>query len=99
VAAVIWLVELVVVVMLVVSALAVVSKVPREIGLAWVVSVLLGLCAATGIWLGDVGFRSLDDIYLLSWVVLLMQPRRVTRLAIVCGGMWCVVAVELIRYI
>jgi hypothetical protein len=46
-----------------------------------------------------VGFRSLDDIYLLSWVVLLMQPRRVTRLAIVCGGMWCVVAVELIRYI
>jgi hypothetical protein len=98
-AAALWLGELVVIVTLVVSVAMLRKGTPAEFQILWVVSVVLGLCAATGIWLGDVGFRSLDDIYLLSWVVLLFQPKSVWRWAVLCGGAWCLVAVELIRYI
>ena len=64
---------------------------------------LLALSTATGIWLGDVGFRSLDDTYLMSWVVLLFRPP-LRPLASSPGrssalGTWFVVFVELVRSI
>jgi hypothetical protein len=99
VAATLWLGELVVVSVLVVSAARLRRHTPAELQVMWAVTVALGLCAATGIWLGDVGFRSLDDIYLLSWVVLLFQPGKLAPWAALCGGAWCLVAVELIRYL
>jgi hypothetical protein len=72
---------------------------PMELRLLWVVSVLLANSAATGIWLGEVGFRSLDDVYLMSWIVLLHRQQPIWPLAAVCGATWLVVFVELVRYI
>ena len=65
----------------------------------WVVSIALIFCAATGIWLGDVGFRSLDDAYLMSWLVLLHRPGRIWPWAIICLAAWVVVFVELVRFV
>ncbi len=73
--------------------------VPVELRILWAVAVLLAVFTATGIWLGDVGFRSLDDVYLVSWVVLLLSPVRLTPWAVLCGAAWSAVAVELIRFI
>jgi hypothetical protein len=72
---------------------------PMETRLLWVVSVLLAISAATGIWLGDVGFRSLDDVYLMSWIVLLHRRQPIWSWALICGITWLVVFIELIRYI
>jgi hypothetical protein len=65
----------------------------------WGVSILLILSTASGIWLGDVGFRSLDDAYLLSWLVLLYRPGRILPWALVCSVTWVVVFVELVRFV
>jgi hypothetical protein len=99
VASALWFGELALLVIVIAATARLRNYAPREFQILWVVSVVLGICAATGIWLGDVGFRSLDDLYLMSWVVLLFGPRRLTPLLALCGGAWLVVAVELIRYI
>lgn len=65
----------------------------------WVVSIALIFCAATGIWLGDVGFRSLDDAYIMSWLVLLHRPGRIWPWAALCLAAWVVVFVELVRFV
>jgi hypothetical protein len=72
---------------------------PVELRALWVASVVLGICAAPGIWRGDVGFRSLDDIYLTSWAVLLYTRVTLRPWVLACGVAWVAVAVELIRYI
>jgi hypothetical protein len=46
-----------------------------------------------------VGFRSLDDVYLTSWLVLLYRPLPLRPWAFVSAGAWLVVAVELVRFI
>jgi hypothetical protein len=99
VASVLWFGELGIVIMVSVFAALSVRIAPFEFRCLWGISVLLGLSAATGIWLGDVGFRSLDDVYLMGWVVLLYRPQRASPAAMICSGAWIVVAVELIRYI
>ena len=58
---------------------------------------LLVLSAAAGIWLGEVGFRSLDDAYLLSWLVLLYRRGRIWPWSMICFATWGVVFVELVR--
>lgn len=50
------------------------SQVPVWEKLLWVGSLLVVLCVAKGIWLGNVGLRSFDDLYLMSWLVLLGTP-------------------------
>jgi hypothetical protein len=99
IASALWFAELALLVVLIAATTRLRGHAPREFEVLWIVSVVLGACAATGIWLGDVGFRSLDDIYLTSWVVLLFHPGRLTPLLVLCGGAWLVVAVELIRFI
>ena len=94
-----WFGELCLIIVLIIGAARWRTTVPPQIRVLWVVTIILGLCTATGIWLGDVGFRSLDDIYLLCWIVLLYQRARIWPLAAACAGAWVVVAVELIRYI
>ena len=94
-----WVVELCLLVVLAVSAGLVVRQVRPELAAMWGMSVLLALSAAGGIWAGDVGFRSLDDSYVLGWVLILFGSRRAPILAVLCAGMWCVVAGELIRYV
>jgi hypothetical protein len=94
-----WFGELIVLAVLAFSALVSLRYVPLELRFLFGIAVLLILSTATGIWLGDVGFRSLDDLYLLSWVVLLFQPRRLAPWAAICVITWGVVVVELVRAI
>jgi len=72
---------------------------PVEIRALWVVSVLLALSTAKGIWLGDVGFRSLDDAYLTGWLLLLYRRPTAAPWAAICAGTWLAVFVELVRFI
>lgn len=75
------------------------SSAPLHERLAWVAVVVLAVSTARGIWLGDVGFRSLDAVYLFSWLVLLGTSRRLLPLGGMVGLVWLGVAVELILYI
>lgn len=99
VASVLWWGELAVLVVLGVVAGRTLRCAPAPFPALWVVSVVLALCAAPGIWLGDVGFRSLDAVYLTTWAVLLYRPAPLWPWAAVTGATWCVVAVELVRYV
>lgn len=99
VAAALWFGELGLILILIVVTSRLRGHAPLEFQVLWVVSVVLAMCTATGIWLGDVGFRSLDDVFLMSWIVLLFHPSRIAPIGALCGGAWLVVAVELIRYI
>ncbi|MDA8357466.1 MAG: hypothetical protein M0Z95_14500 [Actinomycetota bacterium] len=75
------------------------SGAPLHERLAWVVAVALAVSVAVGIWLGDVGFRSLDTMFLFGWLVLLGTTRKLWLPGGVCALMWLVVAVELVRFI
>ncbi len=66
---------------------------------AWLAYGVLALTLAPGIWLGDVGFRSLDDLYVFSCIVLLSAKQRLTVPGVLVAGGWIVVAVELIRFL
>ncbi|MGA2520378.1 MAG: hypothetical protein ABSG81_06105 [Acidimicrobiales bacterium] len=99
--AVLWFGELAVLVFVVVTAARHLktSAAPLHERLAWGAYGVLSLCLAPGIWLGDVGFRSLDDVYVLSVLVVLASPRRTRVIAPVMGLTWLVVAAELVKVI
>ena len=44
--------------------------------LAWIGYGMLTIALAPSIWLGDVGFRSLVEFYVLSWVLLICSRRQ-----------------------
>ena len=67
--------------------------------LAWVGYVILAVSLAPGTWLGDVGFRSLDECFLFSWVLLLCSRRRLQVPTVLVATAWLVVAVQLVLYI
>jgi hypothetical protein len=67
--------------------------------IAWVAAALLAVSLTKGIWLGDVGFRSLDDFWLLSGVLVLSSRLRLDLAGLVVAGAWCVVCVELVLFI
>ena len=94
-----WLGELVILTFVVVGGAISFRAAPVEFRSLWVVSVALVLTTAKGIWLGDVGFRSLDDAYLMSWLLLLYRRGPIWPWALVCAGTWMVVFVELVRFI
>jgi hypothetical protein len=94
-----WLAELLVLTFVVVGGALSFRAAPVEFRTLWVVSVLLMLSTATGIWLGDVGFRSLDDAYLMSWLLLLNRRGPIWPWGLLCAGTWIVVFVELVRFI
>lgn len=100
-ASLLWIGELVVLGVVVVTAGRSIrsSSAPLHERLAWVAVVILTLCLAPSIWKGDVGFRSLDDVYLFSWIVLIGSSRRLWPLAAIVGGTLIVVAVELIKFV
>jgi hypothetical protein len=64
-----------------------------EFGFLWVVSVVPALSAATGTWLGDVGFRNSNDAYLMSWLVLLNRRQAIWPWTLICGSTWVAVFV------
>jgi hypothetical protein len=94
-----WLGELLALTFVVVGGAISFRAAPIEFRALWAVSVLLALTTATGIWLGDVGFRSLDDAYLMSWLLLLYRRGPIWPWALVCAGIWVVVFVELVKFI
>ncbi len=75
------------------------SAAPLHERLAWGGYGALSLCLAPGIWLGDVGFRSLDDVYVLSVLVVLASSHRARVVAPVMALTWLVVAAELVKVI
>ncbi len=94
-----WLGELLVLTLVIVGAALSFRTAPVEFRTLWIVSVLLVLSTATGIWLGDVGFRSLDDAYLMSWLLLLYRRGPIWPWGLICAGTWIVVFVELVKFI
>ena len=101
VASLLWLGEFAVLAIVVVAAALSIrsSSAPLHERLAWVSVVVLTVCIAPAIWLGKVGFRSLDDVYLFSWIVLLGTSRRLWPLGAIVGVTWLVVAVQLIKFV
>lgn len=67
--------------------------------IAWVGYVILTLCIGKDIWLGDVGFRSLYELYVFSSILLLFSKERLRVPAVVVAATWIVVAIELILVI
>jgi hypothetical protein len=102
-ASVLWFGELGVLILLVLGAALSLRTAPFEFRAVWAFAVLLAVSTATGIWLGDVGFRSLDDTYLMSWLILLFRPPHrpfgLRPWTIICAGTWIAVGVELVRFI
>ncbi len=64
--------------------------------IAWVASAIFTLMLASSVWFGDVGFRSLDDFYLLSGVLVLFSGLRLTAAGWLVAFTWSVVAIELV---
>jgi len=99
VAALLWWGELCALVLVTVGAASNAARTPSVLRYLWVFALALGVFASSGIWLGDVGFRSLDTIYLTGWTLLLFGRRPLWPWAAVSITAWCVVAVELIRFL
>jgi hypothetical protein len=99
--ALLWVGELGVLGVLALAALIAVrrSSAPTHEKLAWLAVVTLAVCAAKGIWMGDVGFRSLDYAYLFSWIVLLGTPKRLWIPGAIVAVTWLGVAVELVKFV
>ncbi|MGC8462469.1 MAG: hypothetical protein ACP5P9_02190 [Acidimicrobiales bacterium] len=100
-AALLWFGELAVLAVVVAMAATAArrSDAPLHERVAWAVLVVMAVCLAPGIWLGDVGFRSLDPLYLLSVVLLLGSPRRLAVPGSLVAAAWVVVAVELCLFV
>jgi hypothetical protein len=94
-----WMGELGVLLFVTLGAAASFPDARVELRALWVVSVLLLLGAAKGIWLGDVGFRSLDDAYLTGWLLLLCRRGALWPWAATCAAAWLAVFVELVRFV
>jgi hypothetical protein len=67
--------------------------------LAWLGALVLGVLLGPAIWSGNVGFRSLDDFYVLSYVIALSSRAQLRAPALLGGLTWAAVAVELVRFI
>ena len=71
-ASLLWCGELAVLVIVTVATAVTVGRglVPRYELWAWCAFILELAVAARGIWFGDVGFRSFDDLYLFGWILM-----------------------------
>jgi hypothetical protein len=98
-ASLLWMAEFGVLILVTTGAALSFRTAPVGIRALWVASVILALSTARGIWLGDVGFRSLDDLYLTGWLVLFHRRHTLSPWAAICAGSWLAVFVELIRFI
>ncbi len=100
-AAALWFGELFILVAVVVAAALALQTTSARLyeRAAWFAYGVVALTLAPGIWLGDVGFRSLDDLYVFSCVILLSSRLRLTVPAVLVAGGWLAVSVELVRFI
>ena len=100
-AATLWLAELFILVVVVVAAAVALGTTTAKLyeRTAWFAYGILAVSLAPGIWLGDVGFRSLDDLYMFSCIILLSSRQRLRVPGALVAGGWTVVAVELIKFV
>ncbi len=66
------------------------SRVPVWEKAAWVVSVLVAVSLARGIWYGRADFRGFEDLYVLSSIVLLGSRHRLWLVAALVAVAWVV---------
>lgn len=99
--ALLWLGELLTLVVVVVAAALALRTTTSRLyeRAAWVAYGIVTLTLAPGIWLGDVGFRSFDDLYVFSCIVLLSSRRRLTVPALLVAVGWTIVVVELVTFV
>ncbi len=96
----IWVAELAVLAVMAaytVSALGS-TRAPFRERLAWVLVALLLVSLSSGVWRGEVDFRSLDLVPVLGAMVLLGSRRRLVPLAVLLGLAWAVVAVHRVLF-
>ncbi len=67
--------------------------------IAWIGYTILSICLSSGIWGGDVGFRSLDEFFVFSCLLLLFSSVRLGLPGVITTCAWLIVAVELMRFI
>jgi len=71
--------------------------------IAWVAYTLFSLSLSSQVWMGRVGFRSLDEWFLFSWVLLLFSPVRMRAAMrvpmLVVAGTWSLVFLQLVLHI
>lgn len=72
---------------------------PLPEALTWAALVATAVCLGNGIWSGDVGFPSLDDLWLLGCIAVLSTRWSLRWAAGVAAATWTVVTVELVRFI
>jgi hypothetical protein len=99
--AVIWMAELAVLVVVIAAAVyaSIDSRAQLHEKAAWIGYGALMVCLQSTIWLGDVGFRSLDDVFVLSGIVMLYSRRRLYLPAALVACTWAGVFVQLVRTI
>jgi len=78
------------------------SSAPDYERLGWVLYLVMAVCLSRGIWHGDVGFRSIDDLYVLSVVLIvtsarLTSDRYVRLLPILSASAWLLVAAQVVK--
>ncbi|MCL4449577.1 MAG: hypothetical protein M1483_07495 [Actinobacteria bacterium] len=98
--ALIWLVEFVVlggVVVLATKAFLSNTVISSE-RLAWCFVVGLAVSLAAGIWYGQVDFRSMDDVYLMSSILLVSSKVKLGLLAALLFAVWIGVALHRIAF-
>lgn len=96
-----WLVELLVLTFVVLGALVSFPNTRALVHerLAWIGFLVLSISLSDDIWQGDVGFRSLDEVFVLSAVLLLYSPRRLRVPSLVVALTWLAVFVQLARVV
>ncbi len=100
-ASLVWFWELAVLVVVVVTTAKVLRTTSAFLHerLAWVAVLVVVICLAKAIWLGDVGFRSLDDLWVLSVILLLGSGRRLSVVSLLTLVTWGGAALQLILFL
>jgi hypothetical protein len=67
--------------------------------IAWFGYLILAVSLRRSIWLGDVGFRSLDELFVFSCLLMLFSQERLRIPALLTALAWVFVAVELVIFL
>lgn len=97
----VWLGEAAILVLVTVLAawsLRTSAALPHE-RLAWAGYVAMAVLLGPSIWLGNVGFRSINELFVLSCILILFSRAPLRLAAVPVAGAWAAVAVELIAVI
>jgi hypothetical protein len=74
------------------------AALPHE-RLAWAGYLAMAVLLGPGIWLGNVGFRSINELFVLSCILILFSRAPLRLAAVPVAAAWAAVAVELIAVI